>query len=151
MTALIIWSVLLVGNWYLHSAWDGIVEREDVSYLIGVFLLAYIALFVAAVAAESRAAYFKVGLRYVATADELNREQLTAALQTAGVPVGEGFRGFAKRSGRRCRIASALTHAADAAATTIVLHHPVLLADEPAIGQLIEAFRRTLVAGKTSS
>jgi perosamine synthetase len=58
------------------------------------------------------------------------RRRLIAAIQAEGVAMDEGFRGFARRTGHRCRSIGELPHARRAAAGTLLLHHPVLL--EPA-------------------
>lgn len=55
------------------------------------------------------------------------RRRFIAAIQAEGVAMDEGFRGFARRTGNRCRTLGELPHARRAAAGTLLLHHPVLL------------------------
>jgi perosamine synthetase len=75
-----------------------------------------------------------------------DREAFLAAAQAQRIPLDAGFRGFALRSSRRCRVAGELNHSAAAAAQTIVLHHPVLLAHddevERMIGRLVDIVER---------
>jgi dTDP-4-amino-4,6-dideoxygalactose transaminase len=66
------------------------------------------------------------------------RENFLAEAQSQRIPLDAGFRGFALRSSRRCRVAGELQHSAAAAARTVVLHHPVLLAGEDALARMIE-------------
>ncbi len=68
------------------------------------------------------------------------RAEVIAALQAEGVPVDAGFRGFTKRSPRRCRQATDLTHSQRAADGTLLLHHPALLGDSQYLGELASAF-----------
>jgi dTDP-4-amino-4,6-dideoxygalactose transaminase len=55
------------------------------------------------------------------------REEFLAKAQERRVPVDAGFRGFARRTERRCRHGTALVNAAAAAERTVLLHHPLLL------------------------
>jgi dTDP-4-amino-4,6-dideoxygalactose transaminase len=73
-----------------------------------------------------------------------SREGLLGAAQARRIPLDAGFRGFALRSARRCRAAGDLQHTQAAAARTIVLHHPVLLAGDEAVGQMIGRLVETL-------
>jgi perosamine synthetase len=73
-----------------------------------------------------------------------SREVFLAAVQAERIPLDAGFRGFALRSSRRCRAAGDLTHSASAAAQTVVLHHPVLLASDNELAGMIERLVRVL-------
>jgi len=77
---------------------------------------------------------------------QLLRDAVIGILKAQGVGIDSGFRGFSRRSAR-CRVVGPLTAVDQAAAGTLVLHHPVLLADDEALGQLgrmlAEAVRRT--------
>lgn len=64
------------------------------------------------------------------------RAALIECLQAEGIAVGEGFRGFANRSARRCRKPMALPNSKLAASQTVLLHHPVLLEDEAYLRKL---------------
>jgi dTDP-4-amino-4,6-dideoxygalactose transaminase len=88
--------------------------------------------------AGARPSFYK--LAWLLAADERltrSREDFLAAAQAERIPLDAGFRGFARRSARRCRIAGDLQHSLAAAARTIVLHHPVLLAGDTEVGQMI--------------
>lgn len=60
-------------------------------------------------------------------AGNATREAFLAAVRAEGVALDEGFRGFVRRSARRCRQGSTLEHSERAASNTVLLHHPVLL------------------------
>jgi len=67
-------------------------------------------------------------------------ERFLVEAQGLGIGVDRGFRGFVHRGPRRARRVGALENSRRAAATTLVLHHPVLL--EPV--ERIEATARQL-------
>lgn len=71
-----------------------------------------------------------------------DREFLMEALTAEGVPVFTGFRGFAKRSKRRCDQLGLLTNSKNAAEKTILLHHPFLLGEAPLIEEIGAAFQK---------
>ena len=71
-----------------------------------------------------------------------DREFLMEALTAEGVPVFTGFRGFAKRSKRRCDQLGLLTNSKNAAEKTILLHHPFLLGEAPLIEAIGAAFQK---------
>ncbi len=71
--------------------------------------------------------YYKVAFRYAGQLASVDREEFIAAVQAEGVALGPGFRGFLRRGSKRCRQASPLSHCAQAAANTMLLHHPALL------------------------
>lgn len=64
------------------------------------------------------------------------RQRLIRALQAEGAPIDAGFRGFVNRSDRRCRRLGSLEASGCLAETTLLVHHPVLLAGEQAIQQV---------------
>jgi perosamine synthetase len=70
------------------------------------------------------------------------RESLAKTLQAAGVEIDAGFRGFSRRADSRCHKPVPQTASEQAAAGTVVLHHPVLLSDDAALDWL----SRTLAA-----
>jgi dTDP-4-amino-4,6-dideoxygalactose transaminase len=78
-------------------------------------------------------------------------EEFLAKAQYRRVPVDAGFRGFARRTERRCRHATVLTNAAAAAARTVLLHHPVLLCAGSEIERVAADLRQlaNLAAGST--
>lgn len=98
-------------------------------------------------AAPCAPAYYKLGLKYVA--EELAgraRDEFAAAVQAEGVALEAGFRGFARRSGRRCRPANSLPHSRHAAEACVVLHHPVLLEPYDVIDQAGRALAKVIRA-----
>lgn len=99
--------------------------------------------------ANAQPAYYKLGMQYVP--EELEgrpRDAFIAAIQAEGVALDQGFRGFALRSPKRCRLADDLSECRRAAVSGLVLHHPLLLMPmeaidraATAIGKVIRAFR----------
>ena len=87
-------------------------------------------------------AFYKVGIFVRSQAARTRRDELIRALRAEGVDVGEGFRGFFRRGAARCRKVGALACARHAAEATILLHHPVLLADAEMIDRVLEAFSK---------
>ncbi len=84
-------------------------------------------------------AFFKFAVQIPAHHD---REFLLQALRAEGAPVFTGFRGFGKRSKRRCDQVGTLANAAVAAQNTLLLHHPFLLGDESLVDQIGGAFQK---------
>jgi len=70
------------------------------------------------------------------------REMFVSVVQSEGVAMDVGFRGFVKRTQRRCRAVGDLTNAAHAASQTMLLHHPILLADDQEIERLVDVIGR---------
>jgi hypothetical protein len=84
---------------------------------------------------------------------EAVRENLLAAAAQLDLPLGEGFRGFAKRPASQCRKVGDLKHSIRAAERTIVLHHPILRHGEQATGRLSQTMRAVIertLAGSTN-
>ena len=67
---------------------------------------------------------------------DVSREEIIRAAQAQGVALDSGFRGFVRRSARRCRHADSLDHSRRAAESTLLLHHPVLLEEPPVIEKI---------------
>lgn len=67
------------------------------------------------------------------------RDEVVCQLREKGLPLDSGFRGFGKRGGRRCRVASSMEHSLAAAEQTILIHHPILLADDAILEEFAEA------------
>ena len=72
----------------------------------------------------------------------IDRASFLSAIQAEGVAMDIGFRGFAKRSMRRCRRTGSVNNAVMAAENTMLLHHPILLSDEDDVEKLISAIER---------
>ncbi len=91
-------------------------------------------------AADSAPSYYKLAWRY--RGEELGGlaiDEFVAALQAEGAPIDTGFRGFARRSQRRCRKIGSLAESQRAAETTLLLHHPILLEPPERIDDLARA------------
>ncbi len=86
-------------------------------------------------------AFYKVPIRIREEAP-FDRASYLAVVEQEGIMLAEGFRGFAKRSARRCRSVGDLKHSRSAAAQTMLLHHPILLSGDSDIDRLIETLGR---------
>lgn len=93
--------------------------------------------------AQSKAAYYKVAWRLCERLRS-TRDEILNALQAEGAPIDAGFRGFSKRSGRRCRRLGELANAEAVASGTLLLHHPVLLGPPRAVTEVGEAIEKVL-------
>jgi dTDP-4-amino-4,6-dideoxygalactose transaminase len=71
-----------------------------------------------------------------------DRDLFVRALEAEGVEVGPGFRGFLRRGPRRCRKAGPLDRAAEAADSTLVFHHSLLLEPPEIIDQAAAAVHK---------
>ncbi len=70
------------------------------------------------------------------------REAFLAAVQAEGVAMDVGFQGFVKRPASRCRKVGDLANSARAAATTVLLHHPILLRPREELEQVVTALEK---------
>ncbi len=75
-----------------------------------------------------------------------SRGEFVAAIQAEGVNIDTGFRGFLRRSPRRCRRVGVLPHSQIAAQQTLLLHHPMLLASDQTIDLVVAAIRKVATA-----
>jgi dTDP-4-amino-4,6-dideoxygalactose transaminase len=90
-------------------------------------------------------AFYKVAwLYHTERCGNVSREQFLAAVHAEGVAMGEGFRGFAKRSERRCRKADSLAASRRAAERTVLLNHPVLLESDDTIQRVADAMDKVV-------
>ena len=71
-------------------------------------------------------------------------EAIVANLQANGLPIGTGFRGFYKRSSRRCRKPVELPNSTSAAERTLLMSHPVLLHDRTALELVVRCLREAM-------
>lgn len=91
----------------------------------------------------SEPAYYKVGFQYDAEVFGRSREPFVSALRAEGVAIDVGFRALhAGRSASRFRAAGPLPEADRAHRGVVILHHPVLLADDATFEAVRAAFRR---------
>lgn len=70
------------------------------------------------------------------------RSEFVKAIQAEGIAIDVGFRGFMRRSPRRCRQVGPLTNSRVAAQQTILLHHPVLLENEEVVKKVAAGIRK---------
>ncbi len=91
--------------------------------------------------ADVMPAFYKVPL-LINEGAPFDRASFLAVVQQEGIMLAEGFRGFAKRSDRRCRKIGDLKHARLAAARTMLLHHPILLSSQSDIEKLTDTLGR---------
>ena len=71
-------------------------------------------------------------------------EAIIAKLQANGLPIGTGFRGFYKRSSRRCRKPVELPNSTSAAERTLLISHPVLLHDRTTLELVVRCLREAV-------
>ena len=89
--------------------------------------------------ANAKPAYYKLAWSFIPAEDRPElREELLGRLQAAGVPIDVGFRGFTRRSERRCEKVGELETSARLSQSTLLLHHPILLAEEKAMHQVAQ-------------
>jgi dTDP-4-amino-4,6-dideoxygalactose transaminase len=91
--------------------------------------------------------FYKVAwLYHMERCGNVSRDQFLAAVQAEGVAMGDGFRGFVKRSQRRCRKADSLAASRRAAERTVLLYHPVLLESDDVLQRVADALRKVVRA-----
>jgi dTDP-4-amino-4,6-dideoxygalactose transaminase len=92
---------------------------------------------------ENAPAFYKLAWLYdSACFGDCSIDEFIAMAQAEGIPLDRGFRGFAHRSSKRCQKVGDLPNSVQAAKSTIVLHHPILLCDETAIDQVVDGLRK---------
>lgn len=92
--------------------------------------------------ADSEPAFYKLPWLLKDITPGWVRSDFIVALKAEGVWVGEGFRGFLRRSPRRCRKIGTLVHSQIAAQQTVLLHHPVLLRTASTVELVARAFEK---------
>lgn len=89
---------------------------------------------------DSAPSFYKFGLQFDAERFGLDRDRLVMALRAEGIAVDAGFRALhLERSPSRWRGAGPLPQAERAHRGAIVLHHPILLADDRELRQIVHA------------
>jgi perosamine synthetase len=108
---------------------------------------------IAAAKNSDQPAFYKVPWLLTGNSDDCSgnqferlRSQFTTAVRAEGVALDEGFRGFARRGQERCRIVGDLANARQAAASTVMLHHPVLLESDDTIHLVAQAINKVSAA-----
>jgi len=91
--------------------------------------------------------YYKIAWLYDAASwGGTPRDEFLSIVQAEGVALNEGFRGFTRRSSRRCRRMGELPYSTRAAEGTVLLHHPVLLEQPHVVRQVAEAIHKVHAA-----
>ncbi|HEY4261680.1 MAG TPA: aminotransferase class V-fold PLP-dependent enzyme [Schlesneria sp.] len=89
---------------------------------------------------ELQPSYYKLGFHFTASRFGLSREHFVSALRAEGIAMDAGFRSNHLIHGsRRFRAVGQLTEATRADQEIVTLHHPVLVQDDSAIRQVVEA------------
>ena len=92
---------------------------------------------------HTQPSYYKLGWKYNGGSHAgPSREVFLRAMQAEGLAIDVGFRGFAQRSTRRCRRPIPLPCSQDAAASTVLLHHPILRCDSKILKRVAEVFEK---------
>ncbi|HBI42568.1 MAG TPA: perosamine synthetase [Planctomycetales bacterium] len=87
--------------------------------------------------------YYKVGFQFDAERFGLTRTRFTAAVRMEGIALDPGFRALhIGRSPARLRRVGSLAEAERAHDGAVVLHHPILLADDTDVVQVADAIRK---------
>lgn len=98
---------------------------------------------------DSQPAFYKLGFQYDPAAFGLSRDRFVAALRAEGVAFDAGFRAVhVGRSPGRFRQSGDLTEAERAHRDAAVLHHPVLLCNDPEIDEVARAVRKIYANAK---
>ena len=92
--------------------------------------------------AYAEPAIYKLGFLYDAErAGGMPRDAYIEAMRSRGIPIGEGFRGFHRRSDQRCAKSGDLHNARRAAESTVLIDQTLLLAEPDVIEQAAEILR----------
>lgn len=91
-------------------------------------------------------AYYKLAWWLSDSIEATDRAAIFAAVRAEGIAIDEGFRGFAKRTSRRCRVAGSLEQSARAADRTVLMHHPALLEASEKLDQIAHGIQKVLDA-----
>lgn len=95
---------------------------------------------------DNVASFYKLAWLFDEDAIGRSRQAFIAAIQAEGVAIDEGFRGFTRRGGGRCRRVGSLDNSARAASQTVLLHHPVLLETDADVELVAVAILKTMKA-----
>ena len=98
----------------------------------------------------SQAGYYKLGLRYKREGfGGLDRDDFVAAMRAEGIALDVGFRGFARRRSGGPRKVGHLSESKHAGQEMLILHHPVLLCGDEALGQVVRAVEKVQAAARS--
>ena len=94
--------------------------------------------------AQNTSVFYKIPVRI--DIECVDVETLVANLQANGLPIGLGFRGFYRRSKRRCRKPVELSNSKIAAEQSLLISHPVLLHDRSTLELVVDCFKQSLAS-----
>ena len=94
-------------------------------------------------------AYYKIPWLIDDVRGHWTRDEFIQAIQAEGIAIDVGFRGFTRRSKRRCHQHGSLINARIASQQTIVLHHPILLESDAVLEQLAMGISKVFNFKKT--
>lgn len=88
-------------------------------------------------------AFYKLGIQLDERPFGVTRQTLVPAMRAEGLAVDEGFRSLhVNRSSKRFHAPAPLPEAERAHRNCLVMHHPILLAEETLLAQIVRAFTR---------
>ncbi len=87
-------------------------------------------------------AWYKLPIAYRPKSGGPHRAAVLAALGAEGIDIGPGFHGFWKRPERVCRHAGPLPRSEAASEELMLLHHPLLLAEDEMLQRAADAFAK---------
>ncbi|MDG1873971.1 MAG: DegT/DnrJ/EryC1/StrS family aminotransferase [Mariniblastus sp.] len=93
---------------------------------------------------DTNTAYYKLPWLLRDRTPGWSRADFIHALATEGIPIGDGFRGFLRRSPRRCRKIGTLVNSQIASQQTVLLNHAILLQPESIIEKILTAFEKVV-------
>ena len=86
--------------------------------------------------------FYKLPWLFDDVRSELTRSDFVKAIQAEGIAIDVGFRGFMRRTPRRCRQHGPLTNSRVAAQQTLLLHHPVLLESDEVVKKVAGGIKK---------
>ena len=95
---------------------------------------------------NSTTAYYKLPWLIEDSHTGWTRSEFIQAIQAEGLAIDAGFRGFTRRSIKRCRQHGPLINSRIAAQQTVILHHPILLESEAIIERAAYAINKVALS-----
>ncbi|MCH2181917.1 MAG: aminotransferase class V-fold PLP-dependent enzyme [Mariniblastus sp.] len=87
-------------------------------------------------------AYYKLPWLFEDVKSGWPRGDFVNAIQAEGVAIDVGFRGFTRRSNKRCRQVGPLVNSRIASQQTVILHHPALLQESEYAARICQAIEK---------
>ena len=86
--------------------------------------------------------FYKLPWLFDDVRSQWTRSDFVRAMQAEGIAIDVGFRGFMRRSPRRCRQHGPLTNSRVAAQQTLLLHHPILLENDEVVTKVADGINK---------